>query len=338
MGRTLVIGDIHGCLDELRALLDKAALTDDDEVIALGDVVDRGPDSAGVVRLLQSTPRARSVRGNHEQKHILSRRCRLTPSLSQSITRREMGEPLHAELCTWMAALPVFLQRPEALLTHGFFTPGVPLHAQDPAVLMGTQDGEQRLRRRARPWYEDYDHPTPIIVGHHDYRRDGQPFVYRDRVFGLDTTVYARGRLTGLLLPSFQFVSVPARADHWAAIRAQNADLRYAQTPTNALTWQKARAILAAYREHPPRSEHHRRRQQRVAAMLHAAETAAAALGAELGRLATLSAEEQRYRAARHPHRRLVERHLWVRPQTSDDIEHYFKRPAQLLCARQGRC
>ena len=247
-----------------------------------------------------------------------------------------MGEPLHAELCAWMATLPVYLQRPEALLTHGFFAPGVPLQNQDPAVLMGTQRGEQRLRCRPRPWYEDYDYPTPIIVGHHDYRRDGQPFVYRDRVFGLDTTVYGGGRLTGLLLPAFRFVSVPARTDHWAAVRAQNADLRYAQTPTEALTWQKARAILAAYRSHPPRSEHHRRRQQRISAMLHAAEQAVTSLLADLNDLAALSSAEQRYRAHHHPYRRLAERHLSGRPLDTADIERHFKRPTQLLCARHS--
>mgnify|MGYP006212485299 CR=1 FL=1 len=46
---SLVIGDIHGCYDELLALLDKAALGADDEIIAIGDMVDRGPKSAQVL-------------------------------------------------------------------------------------------------------------------------------------------------------------------------------------------------------------------------------------------------------------------------------------------------
>jgi len=335
MAQTLVIGDIHGCLDELRELIDRAALCAGDQIIALGDVVDRGPHSAGVVRFLREHPQARSIRGNHEQKHILSRRGRLQPSLSQNIARREMGEQAHAEACAWMSDLPLYIQRPEALLLHGFFEPGVPLTEQKPHVTMGTMSGERHLQRTLpEPWYRLYDHPTPIVVGHRDYRRDGQPFVYQDRVFGLDTTVYSGGRLTGLLLPAFRFVQVQSRTDHWARTRAQNADLRYAQTPPDSLTWLKARGILAAYRQHPPRSEHHRRRQQHIAAMLHAAEEANTRLIAEITMIAHLPAPERGYRAARHPHRGLIERHLRGQPLNQQTLERHFKRPANLLCGR----
>ena len=48
--RTLAIGDIHGCLTQLDALLDAIAPTPDDHLIFLGDYIDRGPDSAGVIR------------------------------------------------------------------------------------------------------------------------------------------------------------------------------------------------------------------------------------------------------------------------------------------------
>jgi serine/threonine protein phosphatase 1 len=49
MKNTLIIGDIHGCYDELPALLNKAGLSDGDEVIGIGDVVDRGPETPQVV-------------------------------------------------------------------------------------------------------------------------------------------------------------------------------------------------------------------------------------------------------------------------------------------------
>ncbi len=49
----LVIGDIHGCYNELMALLDAAALSEDDEIIALGDIVDRGPDSEKVLAFFE---------------------------------------------------------------------------------------------------------------------------------------------------------------------------------------------------------------------------------------------------------------------------------------------
>ena len=47
--KTFIIGDIHGCFTELQELLDKAGIADDDRIIALGDIVDRGPDSVQVL-------------------------------------------------------------------------------------------------------------------------------------------------------------------------------------------------------------------------------------------------------------------------------------------------
>jgi hypothetical protein len=58
-----------------------------------------------------------------------------------------------------------------------------------------------------------------LLVGHHNYSGTDQPFVYRDRVFGLDTDCVTGRALTGLLLPSFRFISVPSRANHWAQVR-----------------------------------------------------------------------------------------------------------------------
>ena len=43
MGRTIVIGDIHGCYDELKELLNKLALSPEDRVIAVGDLTVKGP-------------------------------------------------------------------------------------------------------------------------------------------------------------------------------------------------------------------------------------------------------------------------------------------------------
>ena len=69
MPRNLAIGDIHGCATALDALLQAVGLRDDDVVVTLGDYVDRGPDSKGVIdRLLEldRTHRLVALRGNHE--------------------------------------------------------------------------------------------------------------------------------------------------------------------------------------------------------------------------------------------------------------------------------
>jgi diadenosine tetraphosphatase ApaH/serine/threonine PP2A family protein phosphatase len=72
-GRVMAIGDIHGCLEELKELWEKLSPTVDDVVVFLGDLVDRGPDSEGVVQFVKdrclSGP-AHCVSGNHDAKHV----------------------------------------------------------------------------------------------------------------------------------------------------------------------------------------------------------------------------------------------------------------------------
>ena len=74
-------------------------------------------------------------------------------------------------------------------------------------------------QRYDRPWYELYDADKPVIVGHFNYTGTNQPFIYRDKVYGLDTDCVTGKSLTGILLPSFQFVSVPSRGNLWMQVR-----------------------------------------------------------------------------------------------------------------------
>jgi len=68
MKRTIIIGDVHGCLKELNALLDRLMpFHPGDRVISLGDMLDKGPDSVGVVRRLMGIG-TELVLGNHEEK------------------------------------------------------------------------------------------------------------------------------------------------------------------------------------------------------------------------------------------------------------------------------
>jgi serine/threonine protein phosphatase 1 len=70
VSKSWVIGDVHGCLKTLNSLVRKLRLAPQDEVIFLGDYIDRGPDSAGVIAYLLELkgefPKARFLKGNHE--------------------------------------------------------------------------------------------------------------------------------------------------------------------------------------------------------------------------------------------------------------------------------
>lgn len=215
MQTTLIIGDIHGCYAELLDLLDRAGIGDDDLVVSVGDLVDRGPDPGPVVELFRTRRHAVALCGNHERKHV---RGLLT--YSQQVTRLQLGGRYEDDV-RWMATLPYHWETEAVRVVHWGLYPGVPLEEVPEDVRAGTTSGEARLKERygERPWYELYEDDKPVVFGHAVV--GAEPLVLRDRVFGLDTGVCHGMRLTGLLLPQFRLVSVPARADHWARVRRE---------------------------------------------------------------------------------------------------------------------
>lgn len=224
--RYFVIGDIHGCYAELQDLLDKAALNSDDQIISIGDLVDRGDDSASVVEFFRDTPNASAIMGNHERKHIRWFDDRVEPAASQIITRKQITEDIYPEVIGYMSDLPLYMDLPDALLVHGFYEPGVALEDQRETVLVGTMTGEEYLRKRySWPWYERYDGDKPLIMGHRDYTEKMQVLNYKDRVWGIDTRCVYGGTLTGLFLPDFKLISVPSRGDHWSHLQREYADV-----------------------------------------------------------------------------------------------------------------
>jgi len=217
--QTLVIGDIHGCYEELQDLIQKAGLSEDDLILSIGDCVDRGPDTPAVLRFFNEQKNSQLIMGNHERKHVRASRHEVKLSRSQIISRMQFGDE-YPKALEFMGSLPLYFDLQEVLVVHGYFEPGVPLKQQLPPVLCGTMSGDKHLQDRySRPWYELYDGSKPILVGHQNYSGTDQPFVYQDRVFGLDTDCVTGKSLTGLILPSFRFVSVPSRANHWLQVR-----------------------------------------------------------------------------------------------------------------------
>ena len=68
--RTIFIGDIHGCVEEFDEMLAKLSYNpQEDRVILLGDLVDRGPDSAGLVKKAREM-KLECLMGNHEHKFV----------------------------------------------------------------------------------------------------------------------------------------------------------------------------------------------------------------------------------------------------------------------------
>ena len=241
----LIIGDIHGCWDELQALLDKAGLGEEAEIIALGTLVDRGPSSDRVFEFFSTHPQARSLEGNHESKHLKASEGKTKPALSQLITRYQLGEERYPKALAYFASLPHYLELPEAILVHGMVEPGKPLTDQKPEILMGSLSGQRYIfTQYDRPWYELYQGEKPLIVGHMDYSGKAQPFNWQDRVFGIDTDCCRGGALTGIVLPEFRIISVPSRGDHWSYVARAHKELISEAYRIKDLSWDRAKELL----------------------------------------------------------------------------------------------
>jgi len=215
MSRTVVVGDIHGCFDELIELIGALRLRPDDVLVAAGDVVDRGPSPGDVVDFLRSRPRTVVIMGNHERKHV-----RGIYSYAQEITRLQMGDH-YASAVEWMSTLPYFFENEHVRVVHAALIPRIPLALQKEEILCGSTTGEKELQALfpGERWYDRYTDATPVAFGHHVV--GPWPMILDDRVFGLDTGACHGGRLSALSVPDFTIHSVEARADHWSVVKRQ---------------------------------------------------------------------------------------------------------------------
>ena len=215
--RTIVIGDLHGCHDEAVELLDRLAVTSNDRVVFVGDLVDRGPQRRECVELAM---RHESVLGNHEAKHL---RQRLRPLVTLRPDHAATRRVLEAAHFDYFARLPHYIRLPEhdAVVVHAGVLPGIPIEAQRPQTLLHAQcirppAKSSHWPSKAPPghtfWTNHWTGPERVIFGHTVLDR---PLV-SDFAVGIDTGCVHGGMLTAVILPDWRLVSVPARRAHFA--------------------------------------------------------------------------------------------------------------------------
>ncbi len=213
--RTILVGDVHGCLDELTALLAKCGLAAGDRLVFVGDLVAKGPDSAGVVELAREHG-ALCVRGNHDEAVLRYLRAKHRGETLPKVKKAhlEVGDTLSRKAFAYLEATPFYLELRDAQVwvVHAGVVPGLSLSKQDPRHLMTMRtlkpDGtpSQRLDE-GTPWAERYTGPTHVIFGHDAMSGLQQhPFAT-----GLDTGCVYGGKLSALLLPERRLVQVDAR-------------------------------------------------------------------------------------------------------------------------------
>lgn len=216
-GRVIAVGDVHGCAAELESLLGKLELTRHDRLVLLGDLVNRGPDSAAVIALARRHAH-RSLLGNHELRLINYRRTG-DPTHLKSSDYETLGQ-LDAKAWAYLERMPLTYPVPEynTVFVHAGFLPGRPWRAQPARVVTRIQvigpDGEPHKRADYpdRPhWSEEWRGPPFVIYGHTP-RRDP---VRTKWSLGIDTGCVLGGALTACVLPGRELVQVPARRKYF---------------------------------------------------------------------------------------------------------------------------
>ena len=208
MGRTIVIGDIHGCFDELTDLLNLIELKKVDRVVTVGDLIVKGEKNREVLDLFIDDQRFSSVIGNHDRKLRQVWRgepVRLTKA--QKAARAEL-EVDRERYSAFLQSLPFMIDLGSHLVVHAGVRPGVSLKYQMAADLTELRTmGANPARKRGLPWYQVYRGRKIVLFGHWpaDAPRRGP------RAIGLDTGCVYGGSLTAYIIESNQFVSVPAR-------------------------------------------------------------------------------------------------------------------------------
>jgi protein phosphatase len=235
-----IIGDIHGCYDELCALFDKLGYSVDKEsfnavppegrrAIFLGDLCDRGPNSAKVLRIVMSMVRsgaAYCIAGNHDVKllkHLRGSKVQLSHGLDKT------SEQLSAQSEEFVEDVKTFL---DGLVSHYVFDNGrlVVAHA-------GLKEKYQgRSSRRVRdfclygdttgetdeyglpvrlPWANEYRGKATVVYGHMP-----SPEVEAiNNTFCIDTGCVFGGKLTAWRYPEKEIVQVDAAQEYYAPIK-----------------------------------------------------------------------------------------------------------------------
>jgi hypothetical protein len=231
MKRILVVGDVHGCFDELRRLLDRAKLSSGSEVFLVGDLVNKGPESIAVVRFCREND-ITAVMGNHDDyvlRCIAARRRGDDREFSEGA--RKIAKKIADEDAAWLKAMPLWIRIPgqRAVVVHAGIIPGRSLPDQKRENLLTIRSirpdgtGSKRIDE-GEPWASLHRGPSHVYFGH-DAVRGLQRWKYAT---GLDTGCVYGGRLSGFELTTETFYAVNAKK---AYAEGGKAVLRAAERP-----------------------------------------------------------------------------------------------------------
>ena len=209
MSRTVVVGDIHGCYEELLALVRGVSLGESDRLICVGDLVTKGPKSREVLELFMKDARFSSVLGNHDRALLeywkgTRRKKDLKPSQKRCAKELDEGQEVYA---AFLETLPPYVALDTHVVVHAGLRPGSRLEWQSLDDLTALRTlGLDRESREGTPWYEVYEGERVALFGHWP-----SPTPRRGpRAIGLDTGCVYGYKLTAYVVETGEFHSVPA--------------------------------------------------------------------------------------------------------------------------------
>jgi hypothetical protein len=208
MGRTIVVGDIHGCHDELLELLEKIAFRDDDRLVSVGDLVVKGEKNREVLELFIADTRFSAVLGNHDLKllrHWKGESVSLKKAHENALAELESGRERYAR---YLDSLPPAIDLGEHIVVHAGVRPGVPLAEQSVEDLTELRTlGGDRTDREGTPWYEAYRGEKTVLFGHWPAAEPRRG----PRALGLDTGCVYGYQLTAYIIETGELINVQAR-------------------------------------------------------------------------------------------------------------------------------
>lgn len=213
MSRTIFIGDIHGCLDELLELWKKLNIKSSDNVYQVGDLINKGPDSHGVIQFCIKN-KIQSILGNHEIRLLDAYKSKKNTNLKDYDF--ETLEKLKSSDWNYIKNLPQYLhlKSKKIVIIHAGFLPNKPWQKQSKSITSKIQvidkngDAQKRSKEpNGIPWEKKWTGPPLVIYGH-------TPRLEIERnpwSIGLDTSCVYGHYLTAYILEEDQFTQVSAK-------------------------------------------------------------------------------------------------------------------------------
>ncbi len=212
--KIFIIGDLHGCLDMLKRLIDTIPWQPEkDRLIFIGDFIDRGKDPKGVVdyvlSLSRCSPYVQCLMGNHEAMFLdyLSgedRELFLINSGWSTLKSYQVEKPegegllVPPEHMSFYQSLETYIKLKDYYIVHAGFRPGVEIEDQKFQDMMWIRE----------PFiYSDYDFGKKVIFGHTPF---SEPLIMNNKI-GVDTGAVYGGKLTCLELPEERLYSIGGR-------------------------------------------------------------------------------------------------------------------------------